>query len=84
MEVKNEGTTKDLDELEQAYLELGKLYYEYKFEAPTPELLPLFDKITRIKNERKAAEEEIFCPQCGNRVKQGALFCGNCGYKLNA
>ena len=68
-------------ELEQTYMELGKAYYEGRFEDPLPELLPLFDKITRLKNERGAID--LFCPECGNRLKPGAIFCGKCGYKIN-
>lgn len=55
---KNEGIEKDFDELEQAYLELGKLYYEYKFEDPTPELLPVFDRITQIKKNEKQQKKK--------------------------
>ena len=36
--------------LEQAYTELGKAYYEGGFEDPLPQLLPLFDRITSLKN----------------------------------
>lgn len=43
--------------LEQAYTELGKAYYEGGFEDPLPQLLPLFDRITSLKNrlEQEAA-----------------------------
>jgi transcription initiation factor IIE alpha subunit len=35
------------------------------------------------KQAGKEKEEEIFeCPECGKRVKEGALFCGNCGAGL--
>ena len=37
--------------LEQAYSELGKAYYEGGFEDPLPQLLPLFERITNLKNE---------------------------------
>ena len=37
--------------LDQAYTELGKAYYEGGFEDPLPQLLPLFDRITNLKNE---------------------------------
>ena len=60
-------------ELEQAYMELGKQYYEGRFEDPLPELLPLFDRITRILNT---------CPGCGSAIKPGAAFCGKCGRKV--
>lgn len=36
--------------LENTYSELGKAFYEYRFEEPTPELLPYFDKITQLKS----------------------------------
>lgn len=25
-----------------------------------------------------------FCPQCGNKLEPGAVFCSKCGYKVNA
>ena len=66
--------------LEQAYLELGKAYYEGGFEDPLPQLLPLFDRITRLKNEKEARQK--FCPACGRAVEKNAVFCGTCGYRL--
>ncbi len=44
--------------LDQAYLELGKAYYEGGFEDPLPELLPLFDRITRLRSEAAASEAQ--------------------------
>lgn len=71
----------DIDfELERAYTELGKAYYEGKFEDPLPNLLPLFDRITRIKAEQ--GTEPGVCPSCKGKLKPGALFCGQCGYKV--
>lgn len=85
------------ENLEQAYMELGQAYYEGGFEDPLPQLLPLFDKITRIKNEIKAAGEPAealvsepapaarsavhMCPQCGSTVNEGEKFCGVCGMR---
>lgn len=66
--------------LEQAYKELGKAYYEGGFEEPLPQLLPLFDKITRLKKEEE--EKTGFCPGCGRKIKDNATFCGGCGYRL--
>lgn len=66
--------------LDQAYMELGKAYYEGKFEDPLPQLLPLFDKITRLKNQEKKDYE--VCPQCGKHLSLSAVFCGGCGYKV--
>ena len=36
------------ESLKQAYMELGQAYYEGGFEDPLPQLLPLFDKRSRI------------------------------------
>lgn len=67
-------------ELYQAYMELGKAYYEGKFEEPLPELLPLFDKITKLKSKKKMSAK--FCPNCGKNLEEKAAFCTNCGYKV--
>ena len=66
--------------LEEAYMELGKAYYEGKFEDPLPELLPLFDKITRMKSRQ--SQNVSLCPKCGNPLEEDALFCGMCGNKI--
>ncbi len=81
--------------LEQAYLELGKAYYEGGFEDPLPELLPLFDKITRLKNQSEgylepAANIAELKPEIPAPVLEeedsGAgtpgMFCTNCGAPL--
>ena len=71
---------KPADQLEQAYRDLGKAYYEGGFEDPLPQLLPLFDKITRLKKEEE--RQKGLCPGCGNPVEKNAVFCGKCGYRL--
>ena len=48
--------------LEQAYGELGKAYYEGGFEDPLPQLLPLFEKITNLKNELENLKAEAAAP----------------------
>ena len=53
----------------QAYLELGKAYYEGGFEDPLPELLPLFDRITRLRSE--AAGLGGSAGSCGCRCQRG-------------
>ena len=72
------------DALEQAYMELGKEYYEGAFEDPLPQLLPLFDKITKIKNEmgRRNTVSEKRCQRCGNLLEDGEVYCGNCGERI--
>lgn len=73
------GTVKS-KELEQAYMELGKAYYEGRFEDPLPELLPLFDQITSLLNRN--VQGGYRCPNCGKEVLADDVFCGNCGAKL--
>ena len=75
------------DTLEMAYMELGRAYYEGKFEDPLPELLPMFDKITKLKNPSAAealcpGRSATVCPSCSAAVEEDAIFCGNCGYRL--
>ena len=26
----------------------------------------------------------MYCPKCGNELKDGVMFCGNCGMSVNA
>lgn len=66
------------EELNALYMELGKAYYEGGYEDPLPQLLPLFDKITKIKNLPKAR----ICPQCGYELEEDARFCGKCGSRV--
>lgn len=68
------------EELDSLYMELGKAYYEGAFEDPLPQLLPLFDQITKIKNRGREAVQ--FCPQCGSKLENDAVFCGKCGCKI--
>lgn len=74
--------------LESAYMELGKAYYEGGFEDPLPQLLPLFDKITRLRNHGKK-DESVFVQSiqpAKENIKQheGPGFCPNCGTRLEA
>lgn len=74
------------DELDQLYMELGKAYYEGAFEDPLPQLLPLFDKITRQRKDKELYREQnrvSVCPYCGNVIEDDAIFCGECGKKIN-
>lgn len=83
--------------LEQAYTELGKAYYEGGFEDPLPQLLPMFDRITDLKNklEQEAArapqpepaapmpEEVQPAPQPAPAYRPGQpRFCIYCGSRL--
>ncbi|MHA2250745.1 MAG: zinc-ribbon domain-containing protein [Candidatus Kariarchaeaceae archaeon] len=33
--------------------------------------------------EDQAVENSIYCPECGTKNNTSAIFCGNCGFKLN-
>lgn len=71
--------------LGQAYLELGKAYYEGAFEDPLPQLLPLFDRITKIRKEMRRKNESVrkqFCPYCGKEIEVNSAFCGYCGRQV--
>ena len=77
--------------LESAYMELGKAYYEGGFEDPLPQLLPLFDKITRLRNQgnKDDKDESVFAqsiqPAKENINQQESPgFCPNCGTRLEA
>ena len=52
--------------LERAYMELGKAFYEGRYEEPTPELLPYFDRIPQLigqtSHEVKMEETEVVAP----------------------
>lgn len=75
------------EELKEKYMELGKAYYEGGFEDPLPELLTLFDEITKIKNKNQLQMEEMVpeadhCPHCGASLKPDSRFCSSCGGKI--
>lgn len=68
--------------LEEAYRELGKAYYEGGFEDPLPELLPMFDKITRLRAQKGRREAASFCCNCGAKLEENSVFCGSCGCRV--
>ena len=79
------------DTLDELYRKLGKAYYEGAFEDPLPQLLPLFDKITKIiglsaggvQQKRDDVPAQRYCPSCGKLIDGQDRFCGGCGYDLN-
>lgn len=70
--------------LEEAYQELGRAYYEGKFEDPLPELLPLFDEITELRGQQKGQRQvnNRFCIYCGQPVTKSGKYCVKCGKVL--
>lgn len=82
------------NELNRLYLELGKAYYEGAFEDPLPQLLPLFDEITKIVKKQEEEQASMksqfeqmsppqklqrYCGGCGAELPDNAKFCGICG-----
>lgn len=60
--------------LTSAYAELGKAFYEYRFEEPTPELLLYFDRITELlktTKEVKRQREEHIEPMAAKTASKG-------------
>lgn len=86
------GVNNEMELLNRLYMELGKAYYEGRFEEPLPELLPLFDKITQVKNnamrpnngmqQNQVVRPNNRCPHCGYELEEDAAFCGNCGKRI--
>lgn len=75
------------DELSRLYQELGKAYYEGAFEDPLPQLLPLFDEITKIvkkQEEEQACMEESFGEMGQPPQEREHKYCGSCGAELPA
>lgn len=60
--------------------------YTYVQQAPTPPTPPTPPYSPSPQPSPAQApqpvNEIIFCPMCGARVSEGALFCGECGVKL--
>lgn len=60
--------------LTAAYADLGKAFYEYRFEEPTPELLLYFDRITELlktTKEAKRQREEHLEPMAAKTASKG-------------
>ena len=67
----NEEKMNTKDILEQAYMELGKEYYEGAFEDPLPQLLPLFEKINTIKNNMSGkSKQKAYVRSAESRLEQ--------------
>lgn len=83
-EVEQTGGT-DEEELGRLYQELGKAYYEGAYEDPLPQLLPLFDEITKIvsrQENQQSAMAEDFGDLQNPRDPGEKRYCANCGAEL--
>lgn len=77
---------------EKDYTELGKIYYallkssENIEDARTLELVASIEKknktIESLKKDIDEKKHERICPSCASRVEKDAVFCKNCGAKL--
>ena len=84
---KNKVKTVDLErQLNGAFAELGKKFYETIKDGSSPEYA---DNVTRIKDllvqiefykaETRRERGMMLCPKCGAEVVLGAAFCSSCG-----
>ncbi|MFR7638047.1 zinc ribbon domain-containing protein [uncultured Allobaculum sp.] len=66
-----------LEALDAAYRELGKAFYENRFEEPTPELILYFDQITHLKEQLKLRDrhtETMDLPKPEPAASTGGIF----------
>lgn len=76
--------------IENAYSDIGKLYYEQKKNAPDEGYAELIAKISEAsaliekkEQEIRDIKGEVICPQCGKCVNgKNIVFCPACGARL--
>lgn len=85
----NHEITKQQEQIDRTYSEIGKLYFQNYSTVDYPELKELCDsikeanqKIEDLKAEITQIKGIINCPKCNSEVSTSAMFCANCGYKL--
>ena len=66
----------EISRLDELYMRLGQAYYEGGFEDPLPELLPFFDQITRIRNQKQKKPENPFVQDAECQQNQMQYFVG--------
>lgn len=75
------------DALNKQYVELGKRYYDMHKEGEIPEaeivnISTLRSEIADLKEEILQIQGACTCPQCGNTLPEGTVFCSQCGAKI--
>jgi hypothetical protein len=60
---------------------LGAAYYCETHGIPESETP---SKLTTDANEGENTGKQKHCPDCGELLVEGHIFCGNCGYKINS
>ncbi|MBQ5332210.1 MAG: zinc ribbon domain-containing protein [Oscillospiraceae bacterium] len=82
--------TAEEKELNDVYLEIGKLYYKNNSENPCyDQMKELFDKVSEktalvedLKNKVRQLKGVVMCQNCGAEVDEDNSFCGKCGAKI--
>ena len=77
------------NQINDLYCKMGyEIYIAYK-EKPLEEVKELIDQITNLhiqidesKQLIQAMQAANTCPNCGNKIKPGMIFCSSCGTKL--
>ena len=77
-------------ELNDLFLEIGKMYYKNNSENPCcDQMKELFDKVSEkeaaveeLKNKVRALKGVVICENCGAEVGDDNAFCGKCGAKI--
>lgn len=76
------------EELNKAYIVLGKKYYDMHKEAELPEqeitnISTLLNEIADLKEEVVKTQGACSCPACGATLPQNTAFCSKCGAKID-
>ncbi len=78
-------------EINTAYLEIGKKFFEANSVSPSEEYAEKFTEITskssqieNLKNELNALEDKFNCPGCNAVLTKGQSFCDKCGINVSA
>ena len=75
-EVKEDVTSQTPD------AEAAQAQESYSYGQPV-EQEPVFDEpVHEAQNEAASAEAGRYCPNCGTRLEDDALFCAECGTKV--
>ena len=77
-------------ELNDLFLEIGKLYYKNNSENPCcDQMKELFEKVSEkeaaveeLKSKIRALKGVTVCQNCGAEVDEENAFCGKCGAKI--